>query len=515
MSGGPRRDWWLLSLVGIAICAVLLLLHAYTYDYVVDDAYISLRYARNLVAGHGLVFNPGERVEGYTNFLWVMLAALGLKLGLDAVILVKVLGFVSAVLSMVVVFWYSRVVYGRAALAGLLPAAFLAASPAMAVWALGGLETTFFALLVTSAVLSHIRGLSMRKVPLASSVLLTGAALTRPEGLIFAVILFADLLAARTSKRRVALWLVPFVAVLVPYFIWRFSYYGYLFPNAYYAKTGGGASQLARGLGYVRNYVASAGGLLSLLVLAPVFLAGGRKYVLPAIVCAVWGMYVVAVGGDSLAMYRFLVPVLPLSYLLIVQGLLLVHEKALAGRPPRVAHSALASVLVVSLLLVLSNSLGSTDRDFVREDRTRVQGNWVPIGKWLKDYAKSGESMAVTSAGAVPYYSGLATIDMLGINDARIAHRRMPRMGGGLAGHEKHDMEYVISKRPTYIFHYLFMVKRPVITRDQFLTEWNPGEASLPDLPDFNRMYEPVSEQIAGLYLNFFRLKPEYRKPEY
>src|SRR5690606_38133881 len=40
-----------------------------------DDAFISFRYAQNLVEGHGLVYNPGERVEGYTNFLWTVLAA--------------------------------------------------------------------------------------------------------------------------------------------------------------------------------------------------------------------------------------------------------------------------------------------------------------------------------------------------------------------------------------------------------------------------------------------------------
>ena len=37
-----------------------------------DDAFISFRYARNLLEGHGLVFNPGEYVEGYSNFLWVL-----------------------------------------------------------------------------------------------------------------------------------------------------------------------------------------------------------------------------------------------------------------------------------------------------------------------------------------------------------------------------------------------------------------------------------------------------------
>ena len=40
--------------------------------FLTDDAFISFRYTRNLLEGHGLVFNPGERVEGYTNFLWIL-----------------------------------------------------------------------------------------------------------------------------------------------------------------------------------------------------------------------------------------------------------------------------------------------------------------------------------------------------------------------------------------------------------------------------------------------------------
>ena len=43
---------------------------------IADDAYISFRFARNLAEGHGLVWNiGGERVEGYTNALWVFLLA--------------------------------------------------------------------------------------------------------------------------------------------------------------------------------------------------------------------------------------------------------------------------------------------------------------------------------------------------------------------------------------------------------------------------------------------------------
>ena len=45
----------------------------YYFPYIVDDTFISLRYARNLIDGNGLVYNPGQRVEGYSNFLWVVL----------------------------------------------------------------------------------------------------------------------------------------------------------------------------------------------------------------------------------------------------------------------------------------------------------------------------------------------------------------------------------------------------------------------------------------------------------
>ena len=46
-----------------------------TQDYVIDDAFIGFRYARHLYEGHGIVFNPGENVEGYTSFLWVVMSA--------------------------------------------------------------------------------------------------------------------------------------------------------------------------------------------------------------------------------------------------------------------------------------------------------------------------------------------------------------------------------------------------------------------------------------------------------
>jgi arabinofuranosyltransferase len=74
----------------------LLYLSLVHFEFMLDDPFISFRYARNLLDGHGLVFNPGERVEGYSNFLWIILLTPFMKLGFDPVVASKVLGLCSA-----------------------------------------------------------------------------------------------------------------------------------------------------------------------------------------------------------------------------------------------------------------------------------------------------------------------------------------------------------------------------------------------------------------------------------
>ena len=85
------------SVVFALVLAVFLFAAVRFLDHTVDDAFISFRYAENLVAGNGLVFNPGERVEGYTNFLWVVLIAPFLALGVDPELAARVLGLLAAV----------------------------------------------------------------------------------------------------------------------------------------------------------------------------------------------------------------------------------------------------------------------------------------------------------------------------------------------------------------------------------------------------------------------------------
>ena len=75
-----QLSWW-----GVPVVLIAGVVDAIAIRWTCDDAFISFRYARNLVRGHGLVFNPGEAVEGYTNFLWTLGLALGMILDIDPI----------------------------------------------------------------------------------------------------------------------------------------------------------------------------------------------------------------------------------------------------------------------------------------------------------------------------------------------------------------------------------------------------------------------------------------------
>jgi hypothetical protein len=73
------------------------------------------------------------------------------------------------------------------------------------------------------------------------------------------------------------------------------------------------------------------------------------------------------------------------------------------------------------------------------------------LGKYLKERAPVGSVLATDAAGALPYYSGLRTLDILGLANTTIAHRSVPELGSGVAGHEKSDPAYIVDQRPDYI----------------------------------------------------------------
>jgi hypothetical protein len=461
----------------LILAAALFLLHAGFYgslmDYdAVDDAYISFRYALNAARGHGLTFNVGERrVEGYTNFLWtvMLIPAFWLKLPVHTVSLV--LGVFWALGSIVLVGLFARRTEGGHWL-GALSALLLAADGSFALWAVGGLEAPLFAFLILGGGLAYLREMRDPDALPLSGAWFALASMTRPEGLlVFALTGLHQVGTRLIRERRLATlqdWrrLGLFALLWVPWFAFRWRYYGYPLPNTFYAKVTleDSTAQRERGLAYVGTFVRIHLGVAPLLVsLLPLLRRRWRAWssYLVLIVVA-YTAYIGYVGGDW-SVGRFFVPVLPLFYLLLAGGLLVAAEW-IAGRLrqriplPAWVPSAGAAVAIAALAggLFSQSSLNGEKALFLDPFDARLAGRArTAMGMWLRDHVPDDTYIAVDAAGQMPFYSDLRALDLFGLNDLNIAHRQVEDMGRGTPGHEKMDMDYVIYvAQPDYIIIY-------------------------------------------------------------
>jgi arabinofuranosyltransferase len=481
-----------LSRIILLIAIAALAAQSIALNYVVDDAFISFRYAHNLVAGHGLTFNPGgERVEGYTNFLWTLLMAVAIACHLDPVLVAQMLGIGAGLAVLIVTERFAR-------RAGLGPwSAFapvlLAANPAMVTWSSGGLETTLFTLLVIAgAYLLTTEGGSGR----IAGLVLALACLTRPEGILATVLVGAGLIlasgrAAFGRLRRAA----PLVGLTVlAHELWRLSYYGSWLPNTFYAKTGDLRFQMQAGAAYLGWPLAFfAGGPLALALVAH----GLKRRSVPCSISAVafsgWILYVGTIGGDGLPMYRFLVPALPFLAILIVSALARLHDSR-----PRAADLLAAFLLAMTIVPGLTG-VQSQYREW--DAKVFVPKN-VRVGKRLRGLIGPEASIALMPAGAIPYYSDLRTLDMLALNDPIVAREKV-RFTFALAGHWKYDAAAILRRRPDYVL--LGNVDVTAAPRRGAPLAF-PAEIELAMLPEFQNNYVPVSFSLPdGGWLNCFR----------
>lgn len=453
-----------------------------------DDAFISFRYAQNLVDGHGLVYNQGERVEGYTNFLWTLLAAGVLALGGDLAWWSHLAGVVLG-LAIVLLLFVQAVRLLPPAWA-LLAALICATSQSLLLYTArgSGLETGLFALLLLLAGMAYL-GRSGEALPAPSRLALVGAlfalaAMTRPEGVLVGGLTGLHLLAtlwargvqqapdqpsvAQRSRPLPAILALAgaFLALFLPYFLWRLSYYGDLLPNTFYAKTGGGLQQILRGLAYAGGFALSLGGPLLLVITLPwlrdwrAALASWRGYLLPIV--GAYSAYIVAVGGDHFRGERFFVPILPWLAILLADGLSAAYArifKRSGQAEAEKAKSAFSAPSLVNVLLGIAIAAGAvaalarTDAE-AETIRGLDESVWIwrEIGWWVADQGLPDASVAASGAGAVAYYSRHTTVDLLGLTDKHIGRLEVADMGAGVAGHEKRDPAYVLGvRRPTYI----------------------------------------------------------------
>jgi len=315
----PPMGVWLVLLLVIQ-AGVLYLFRAF----IVDDTWIFMRYARNFASGYGPVFNPGQPVEGYTSFLWVVTLGGCMKLGWDGLTCARVIGGICALGTTGVTYLLGRkVTPGRGYLSLIAPAS-VAVSVPLAAWAMSGMDTLLFTFLVTLTLYSHLQCAQRSRRYLTVVGWIGGlAALSRPEGWLFMGHRMWQ--PTRHGRRADAVaYLLPFVMVVLPHLLWRYQYYGYWFPNSFYIKA---LLTKEAGVLYTWQFLHFHGGLaLVALCALPVALAHRKEaWTLVAASVALWVLYVARLG-DWMPLFRFYVPVLPLFGVLAQAGVVEVRE---------------------------------------------------------------------------------------------------------------------------------------------------------------------------------------------
>ncbi len=414
-----------------------------------DDAWITLRYARNLAHGNGLVWNAGERVEGFTTHLWAVLVAAGIWIGGEGEFVAEYLGMTFALASILLLGCLRWLVPGTSWKTGPAGALLLGSSTLFIAWSRTMMEVTLVAFCVLAVCIAAWRCIastscaSIRRTALATGILASIAVTARIDsGLAMIPIGLAFLLFDRPNARIRVPWLTAgFAICFVPFFVWRFGYYGWLLPNTFYAKVGSGWGQVIRGMHYSVEFF---GIILALLFGCSGLLWGEHPRALKFVLLGIpllHASYVIAVGGDWFGGYRFYAPLIPSLCLAAAAGLMTMNLSRRLG--------------LCSLALVVASSWAVGTYHLrvlpsIKRNQVGPRGA-VAHGQWMKDNLSPDTITAVNAAGAMPYHSGLPTIDMLGLNDAHIAHRPIPGLGTGTPGHEKGDGKYVLSRRPEWV----------------------------------------------------------------
>ena len=505
-----RLSLWLAA---IAISS-LLIAHGYALGRAPqDDAFISFRYAKNLIDGHGLVYNPGERVEGYTNFLWTIAMTPIIAAGVDPFEGSRALGMLFATATVLLLLLAPHVGPAEGAArrrwVGAAATLLLVSSSSFVAEAVGGLETALFSFLVTALLLRVEYEEGRGRGGVLSGLLGGLAALTRPEGALVLLgtslhrILPVPFGTPRAAPRRLLPPALVSAAVCMSFALSHrlvaWAYYGRFLPNTFYAKVGGGWSALGRGALYAGDFILAWLPVLVLALFGLVPLRGWQR-TLRAGFLAGYAAYIIAVGGDYKWTLRFFVPLMPVTALLAAEGM--GSLAALAERPA--SRRALACALAggMAILIYLSSHPA---REFCEIRRFRYERDRV-AGTWFAHNAPPGSLLATVNAGVLPYYAGLPTIDMLGLTDSHIAHTSMPAMGVGEAGHEKADGGYVLSRRPEIVlFHHTRVTDGPVPAEEAGRLSQFVAETQLWQNPILHQEYEWVSVPLSGYSLNFFR----------
>lgn len=423
-----------------AILILAAVFAAVRLQFLQDDAFISFRYAENFANGLGLVWQPGDAVQGYTNFLWTLTLGVVHWLGAPLEGAAITLGLSYFAGALILFAALARRLFPGGWLATAL-LALLASNYSYLCYATGGLETmqqSFW--MLAAALLCHLcltTGSARGEIGL--SLVFAVLMLTRLDSALIIVVLTSAILWQRRAEgtRAVALSFarlsLPALAIFGAYGAWAVATYGSLLPNTFHIKTGDAAAdRIEAGALFAWTFYHRY--LLHLPVLAAIAIVLIKdRRAMPLALAAyamVWTSYVVWTGGDFME-FRFFVTLTPL--LILLMGL------AWCALPIR--RMVPLGLAAGGILAGASVHHGLTFPPHFRdiESIRRLDANlyqpgsdWVGIGQRLAavfPQGYDGPVIGISPAGAIPYYARLPALDLLGLNHDDVAQDAIVHLG--------------------------------------------------------------------------------------
>ncbi len=415
--------------------------------------------------GKGLVYNQGEYVEGYTNFLWTIITAPFTKVkSVDVSIFSSSIGLLLSIINILLITLiakqFNENITKYIKYLVLLPPLFLALDDSIAFWAIGGMEFPMFTLFILGIVYNYFKLNDGTKHLYYLAVFLVLCTLTRPEGnMIFVITIFHMILFRKKLnefKKSIIFLLLSYAVFCLLYYGFKYLYYGQVIPNTFYAK---GVTDIQMNILLGTKYLALCIGTrlyIFIFILFIPFKKAFKEFKLSYLIIfsSVYIVYLIAVGGDWMIANRFFVPILPMLYLLSAVGFIYVVIKLkeyLLNEQKVLKYANITVSILAILLFTLTLSLIEYKQLIIKDSNARYEMQWSMFGKWLKMNVDPKTIIAVGPAGKIPYYSELYTIDMWGLNNDYIANTDSKRLQ---AGHKKFDIDYVLSLNPEFIIGY-------------------------------------------------------------
>ena len=404
-----------LGIFAISIIVFILFCEKYIH-YTIDDAFIFYRYSDNIANGFLFSWNyDGEKEFGFTSYLYTIVVALGIKLGLDPIIFSKAVTVFSGISIMFLVGYSLKIFTDNKFKLYLLASLPLAFTPYFALHSITGMETIFFGALFLASVISYSCFVKKNnKYFLGLAIIFTIFSIfTRYEAILVPIAFFVYILYQKIFLKegtKITYILLNFIPILflVGLLFWNLNYFGQPLPNPFYVKETRDMADVVRSIYEICAFLASSSPflLLTILKLKTHLKNKFSSFLIIQIIVSLFPFIFITQWINPF--YRYYIFEYPVLIILGILSLYLLKDKLEIGK-----YSKIGFVVAIIFLITFNLPITADVTNFVHSQSNTLENTHIKIGKILAKYPelKHNTIATVVDAGAIPYFSKWQTYD--------------------------------------------------------------------------------------------------------